>query len=983
LPDIPGNSSTTSSISVGGTVSGTLETLADHDWFRITLTAGQSITVFLDGTTLADPYLYIRNSSGQLLYENDDRVPGTDRDSQVSFTAPSSGTYFIDVGAWNENYTGNYTVSVSVYTPPPLATMDQIANQLVEGYWGGDDHHFNVTQGGSLTVNLTALTPAGQNLAREALKLWSDVIGVQFVEVATGGQITFDDNQSGAFSDGVWSGGITTSAHVNISTQWLTDYGTGLNSYSFQTYIHEIGHALGLGHAGNYNGSATYPYDASFENDAWATSVMSYFSQTDNTYFAGQGFTEEFIVTPMVADIIAMSTLYGLSTTTRTGNTTYGFNSTAGRAEFDATQNPGVAYTIFDSGGNDTLDYSGFANNQLINLNPETFSNVGAQIGNVSIARGVIIENAVTGAGADTLIGNAAANILTGNAGNDVLRGGAGTDTLRGGGGTDSLDGGTGADAMEGGTGNDTYIVDDAGDTVSEAGGDGLDAVYASTSFALSDGVEQLFLTGAAANGTGNAGNNSIYGTAAANVLDGLGGDDGLYGNGGNDTLRGGGGADYIDGGTGADAMEGGTGNDTYIVDDAGDTVSEAGGDGVDVVHASTSFALSDGVDYLVLTGAAANGTGNAGNNGIYGNDTANVLDGLGGDDGLFGFGGNDTLRGGGGADYLLGGAGNDVFVISSLALAGPGNIATIADYEGGEVVDITQILGVTGGTDPVAGGYVKVTSGGQLQVDTNGGGDSWTTVASVSGSGSVTLRYLSGGSATQLSIARSASQTAMMAGAVAAAGMAAIPAAAKAPDGSHDDSGLVSHSLVSSLAIGTLDTSDHGVAAASRTELSGETREALDAVPAGSTHLAAPDSGSDPDAFARPDAAPASALPQGTDVPLASEPLAHALVADGVAMPSAEQLQALTGAPDGAEHSQIVGKVLAEALAGGETGGAIDALLDAVAAHSGATMGVEHLAQVAAGFDAGHGAFAAVAWFQPGFAAEALAAHPDAVAHA
>ena len=54
----------------------------------------------VDGTTLEDPYLYIRNSAGQLLFENDDRISGVDRDSQVSFTAPSSGTYYIDVAAW-------------------------------------------------------------------------------------------------------------------------------------------------------------------------------------------------------------------------------------------------------------------------------------------------------------------------------------------------------------------------------------------------------------------------------------------------------------------------------------------------------------------------------------------------------------------------------------------------------------------------------------------------------------------------------------------------------------------------------------------------------------------------------------------------------------------------------------------------------------------------------------------------------------------
>jgi hypothetical protein len=91
-----------------------------------------------------------------------------------------------------------------------------------------------------------------------------------------------------------------------------------------------------------------------------------------------------------------------------------------------------VAYTVFDSGGNDTLDYSGFSQNQTINLNPETFSNVGPGIGNVSIARGTVIENAIGGSGNDTLIGNSVANVLTGGLGTDTLTGGAGGDTFRG-----------------------------------------------------------------------------------------------------------------------------------------------------------------------------------------------------------------------------------------------------------------------------------------------------------------------------------------------------------------------------------------------------------------------------------------------------------------------------------------------------------------------------------------------------------------------
>ncbi|NUT01790.1 MAG: matrixin family metalloprotease, partial [Sphingomonas sp.] len=433
MVDIPGDATTTTGITVDGpSVTNTLEVVGDHDWIRINLTAGQAITVALNGVTLADPYLRIRDASGAIIYENDDISTGVNLNSRLSFAAPSSGVYYIDVGSYNDETAGDYQVTVTTWTQPPIYNNDQITQQLTNGYWGGSSHRFTLDQTRTLTVNLTGLNADGQNLARAALAQWSEITGITFQETAGTAKITFDDNGTGAYTDSNYSNGVISTSFVNIDDQWLIDYGPNVGGYAYQAYLHEIGHALGLGHAGNYNTTANYPYDALFRNDSWATSVMSYFSQTENTYFQGLGFQELFLVTPMVADIIAVGQLYGLSTTTRSGDTTYGFNSNAGTiysASSNITRNN--AYTIFDTGGIDTLDYSGYAFNQVINLNPETFSNIAGRTGNVSIARGTIIENAIGGSMRDIITGNSSANTLTSGQGvNESLTGGAGNDTF-------------------------------------------------------------------------------------------------------------------------------------------------------------------------------------------------------------------------------------------------------------------------------------------------------------------------------------------------------------------------------------------------------------------------------------------------------------------------------------------------------------------------------------------------------------------------
>ncbi len=314
------------------------------------------------------------------------------------------------------------------------------------------------------------------------------------------------------------------------------------------------------------------------------------------------------------------------------------------------------------------------------------------------------------GAGADTIVAGAGNDTVMGGDGNDALSGEAGSDVMTGDAGNDTLNGGLDADTMAGGTGNDTYVVDNAGDLVTENLADGTDLVQSSITYTLTDHVENLTLTGTAnINGTGNVLNNIINGNTGANVLSGLEGNDTVNGNTGADTLIGGdgndalngeagndqlfgdAGNDVLNGGLDADAMAGGTGDDTYVVDNVGDVVTENLDEGTDNVQSSVTYTLSANVENLALTGTAnINGTGNALNNIVIGNSGSNVLSGLAGNDTLTGNVGNDTLDGGLDADTMTGGQGNDTYVVDNV-----GDLVTEGLNEGTDLVqsNITYTL--------------------------------------------------------------------------------------------------------------------------------------------------------------------------------------------------------------------------------------------------------------------------------------------------
>jgi Ca2+-binding RTX toxin-like protein len=299
-----------------------------------------------------------------------------------------------------------------------------------------------------------------------------------------------------------------------------------------------------------------------------------------------------------------------------------------------------------------------------------------------------------TGNALDNVItGEFGAEILIGLGGDDQLIGQGGSDNLRGGDGDDSLNGGTGSDVMNGGAGDDVFAVDDAGDVVVEAVDDGNDTILASIDFTIADNVETLTLIVDGLTGTGNAANNNIIaltGLAGPITVLGLGGDDQLGGSAGNDLL---------DGGAGADTMTGRTGDDRYIVDDAGDFVTELSGEGSDTVETSISLSLApfDNVENLTLTVDGLTGTGNALGNRITGAAGSETL--LGGD-------GDDILNGGAGADAMTGGLGDDAYGVDDVGdtvteLAGEGfdSVETLIDFTLGDNIEALSLAaeGLTG----------------------------------------------------------------------------------------------------------------------------------------------------------------------------------------------------------------------------------------------------------------------------------------------
>jgi len=650
----------------------------------------------------------------------------------------------------------------------PSLTYPQIVQKLTTS-WGWTQNYLKWTQptvtfsigvganngvsGYGESAGLQSMTAIQKSAANLSFKLWNNLIsGTQLVlsqnstanitlnyssKTSGGGsysqsslQYTSDPKVYKIAADQIW-----------LASQWSTnaDAGMALGGYGLLTMIHEIGHALGLSHAGVYNagsgGSITFNGNAEFQQDNRGLTVMSYFGgyyPAANAWMQDGTYTNYWYPqTPMVADILAIQSLYGVNTTTRTSNTVYGYNCSLAstdteKAIYDFSLNSRPIFTIYDANGSDTLDCSGFSGAQVIDLTPGNYSSVRGMVNNVAIAFGTFIETALGGSGNDSLIANNSGNVLDGRAGNDTLTGGTGADTLKGGLGTNTVTGGAGLDNFQV-TGTDT-ITDLGNGNINEilivsSGAVAtvtLTGPWTATTSTQNLGTVQIRANGFNAN---VASASTLLSNSKGFTLNNTGGANAV-------TLTGSALADTLTGGRTGDVLVGGGGSDTFQVTTGTQSISDLANDGLNEVVTVATGAVANATLSATWTPNAStvnNGTANITSNGYAVNLSAinsgrgfNVTN-TGVAATLTGSPFNDTLRGWSGADTLVGGLGTNTLT-------------------GGTGLDTFKVTGTDTITDLGNGDAKEV-----LQVSTNGVADvylsgPWTATASTLNQGATTI---------------------------------------------------------------------------------------------------------------------------------------------------------------------------------------------------------------------------------------------------
>jgi serralysin len=438
----------------------------------------------------------------------------------------------------------------ATYRSKPILNLDGVIGQIDSGqmlhtangvitYTFLDLNHLiglynNPTIGFQAGFGLSPYSEEQRVAARASIQLWDDLIPQSFREVnGLGADIQFsnslDPAQAYAYYPGQQGWKFQSDVFTNdpAADNWTNNWFANLG-YGNTTLIHEIGHTLGLSHPGAYNFDPNVPQNytglAEYAQDSMQYTIMSYWNASETgsrivnwNVFLTVGYPQ----TPLLHDILTIQSKYGADLTTRADDTVYGFHANAGNEVYDFNHNPFPYLSIYDAGGTDTLDLSGFTASQFIDLHQGAFSSVGAgppSAASVNEARAELAvtsngeippsnytqaqinaifnsfaaghgnaiaadqaflgQPAVTGINTaeyqnlsiaygtiiENAIGGSGRDLIHGNEVANVLNGMAGNDVIRGFEGNDTLIGGAGADTLTGGAGNDSFVFDTLND---------------------------------------------------------------------------------------------------------------------------------------------------------------------------------------------------------------------------------------------------------------------------------------------------------------------------------------------------------------------------------------------------------------------------------------------------------------------------------------------------------------------------------------